>query len=362
MKVVVINKKKFLRTLLQSSLILGYALLFLLIVHNQEKSVIVMGGKLVMKEATDEKKESYYNETTTATADDYKGSYYDKTMTEATDEDKPQLLQDSNVETYFRPSTLPVLNNREFYDLFRESINNNQEEISLTDELFKTPKDAILNYYSILREASNWIKGKSGGCGSIGNGKIPYPIAYQFLTTEYRKQLSYKQFLKSFENILHISLIKLKQIPVYQKENSIRYFYEIETIEGSDKEVNYFAYYYGFIDIVKEGQNYKISNLEILEEEFLCAPYHGWSHNGEASVEIKYGGWCSLVKGSLQTVQKDYIKKIMFQGTDGYMYMFIFFQLTNDTDVEIAQYRQIKESKWELIKLNPEDCLKDRGQ
>jgi len=42
--------------------------------------------------------------------------------------------------------------------------------------------------------------------------------------------------------------------------------------------------------------------------------------------------------------------------------MFIFFQLTNDTDVEIAQYRQMKDSKWELIKLNPEDCLKDRGQ
>ena len=38
----------------------------------------------------------------------------------------------------------------------------------------------------------------------------------------------------------------------------------------------------------KEG--YRISDLSKFEEDFLCSPYHGWSHDGEAVVEIKYAG------------------------------------------------------------------------
>ncbi|WP_264170004.1 hypothetical protein [Clostridium estertheticum] len=41
---------------------------------------------------------------------------------------------------------------------------------------------------------------------------------------------------------------------------------------------------------------YKISDVQLFGEDFLCAPYHGWSHNAEYVVDIKYGDWCKPVK------------------------------------------------------------------
>ena len=57
--------------------------------------------------------------------------------------------------------------------------------------------------------AANWVEGKEAGCGTIGNAKSPYPVAYNFLTDAYQEKLPYDQYLKLFENILHINLIKL---------------------------------------------------------------------------------------------------------------------------------------------------------
>ncbi len=42
--------------------------------------------------------------------------------------------------------------------------------------------------------------------------------------------------------------------------------------------------------------------------------------------------------------------------------MIEFFQLTNSTDIEMAQYRRNKEGNWERVKLNPEDCLEKHQQ
>lgn len=163
--------------------------------------------------------------------------------------------------------------------------------------MFKTPENSIINYFSLLREAANPQKGKSAGCGTLGQAKLPYPIAYNFLTTDYQEKLSYDQYLKTFENILHINLIKLKEVPIYnQNSNNLRYFVEIETIEGSEKDVAYFAYYYGFIDLIKEENKYLISNSEFYGENYLCAPYHGWSYDAETNVSIRYGNWCSLIR------------------------------------------------------------------
>jgi hypothetical protein len=139
----------------------------------------------------------------------------------------------------------------------------------------------------------------------------------------------------------------------------IRYFVEIETIEGSEKDMAYFAYYYGFMDILKEENDYKISNLEFYGENYLCAPYHGWSYNAESVVEIKYGGWCKLIKERYPAKQEGYVKNIYFKGTDGNDYLIEFYQLTNGTDLEIAQYLKDKAGSWKLIKLEPEKCLDD---
>ncbi len=85
----------------------------------------------------------------------------------------------------------------------------------MPDILFKTPEYSIINYFSILREAANPEKGKFAGCGTLGQAKLPYPVAYDFLSADYQKKLSYEQYLKTFENILHINLLKLIEVPVY---------------------------------------------------------------------------------------------------------------------------------------------------
>lgn len=279
-------------------------------------------------------------------------------------DDNTEQNHDVDVEKYFRPSKLPVLNDRPLsMSLSDNYFNKKLSEITLPPELTKTPEDTIINYFSTLRQAANPENGKQTGCGTLGYAKVPYPTAYQYLSTSYQENLSYEQYLDTFINILHINLIKYKEIPIYDKNsNIVRYFVEIETIEGSKKGVGYFAYYYGFIDMIEEGGQFRISNIEFFGENYLCAPYHGWAYDAEAVVDIKYGGWCSLVKERYPTVQEDYVKKIYFKGTDGKDYLIEFFQLTNDTDVEIAQYIKSVDGDWELIKLEPEKCLEKNKQ
>lgn len=178
------------------------------------------------------------------------------------------------------------------------------------------------------------------------------------MSPNYQEQLSYDDFLSLFENILHLNLIKLHLVPNDEIcSDGLRYFIEFETIEGSEKDVAYFAYYYGYICLTKVDETYKIANLNFKGEDYLCAPYHGWNYIAEAVVDIKYGNWCSLVQKRYETQQDNYIKNIYFKGTDGYEYCIQFFQLTNGTDIEIAQYRKNKKDEWELININPEDCL-----
>lgn len=268
----------------------------------------------------------------------------------------------NNLETFFRPSQLPVLNTRfsssDFFDSYFEK---EPSEISLPDDLMDTPENTILNYFSILRDAANPVEKKSSGCGTIGNGKIPYPVSYQFLSEQYQKNLSYDAYLKTYENILHINLIKYHQIPPKApQEDTIRYFIELETIEGTERETGAFSYYYGFVDLEKEGTQYKITDMHYFGENFLCAPYHGWQWDAQANVEIRYGDWCNLINGEVQLTQNDDIIRVLFDGTDGYQYCIVFFQLTNGTDLEVAQYRRIPMGSWKPIHMNLEDCLENK--
>ena len=107
-----------------------------------------------------------------------------------------------DTEKYFRPSKLPSINDRfndfKFFDNF---YNKEPSEITLPSNLLKTPEDTIINYFSVLRQAANPIEGKGAGCGTLGNAQIPYPVAYNFLSSKYRNKLDYNEYLKSFENI-----------------------------------------------------------------------------------------------------------------------------------------------------------------
>lgn len=273
-------------------------------------------------------------------------------------------IEGKDTEKYFRPSKLPSINDRfsdfKFFDNF---YNKKPSEITLPSNLLKTPEDTIINYFSVLRQAANPIEGKGAGCGTLGNAQTPYPVAYNFLSSKYKDKLNYNEYLKSFENILHINLIKLKIVPELNNDlNSMKYFVEIETIEGTENNKANFAYYYAFIKMLKEGNLYKISNVELFGEDFLCAPYHGWNYNAEFVVDIKYGNWCSLVKERYPTKQEGYVKNIYFKSIDGNDYKFMFFQLTNDTDIEIAQYKKDEKGNWNLIKIDPEKCLEKKSK
>lgn len=269
------------------------------------------------------------------------------------------VREGKDVERYFRPSKLPVLNDRFNGNFFEPYFDKKVEEIKLPSSLMDTPENTILNYFSILREAENLCE-TTGGCGTIGNAKIPYPVAYHFLSDAYRNRLSYKAYIQSFQEIAHINLIKLRQVPAYpERPGEERYFIELETIEGSSKSNTYFAYYYGYVYIQQNGDRYEISDVELQGEDFLCAAYHHWNHMAEAVVDIEYGNWCKLVEKRKPTRQDGYIKQIDFSGKDGREYRFIFFVLTNDTDVLTAQYRKGQGGKWELIHMDPRQCLDD---
>lgn len=261
-------------------------------------------------------------------------------------------------EQYFRPSSLPILNIR---DLSAYFYGDDPRAIVLPDELLSTPEDTIINYFSALREAARPVKGIKTGCGTIGYAQTPYPVAYQFLSSQMQKEIPFQKYLKSFDNILHMNLIKLKQIPEDPKiPNTLKYFVEFETIEGSKKPQGLFAYYYGFVTLQKENNQFRITDVEWIEENFLCAPYHGWDWDAEAVVDVKYGTWCSMVEVRYPTEQVNFVKKVPFKGTDQTDYMIVFFELTNGTDIEIAQLKKDAHGNWGLIFINPEECLEKK--
>lgn len=268
---------------------------------------------------------------------------------------KNGVMKVETIEKHFRPSCLPALNQRlKQSDFFLPYYEKGPNEIVLPPELTATPYDTVLNYFSILREAENF---DLRACGSIGQARLPFPIAYNFLSKEYQQTLSYEEYLASFSGIGHTSLIKLQRVP--DGKHGIKYFYEIETIEGmSGKQAEYFAYYYGFIKLENTHLGYRITKIEKFPEDFLCAPYHGWNHDAEAVVGIKYGNWCKLIGKRYPTIKNGYVKNIYFHGTDGADYYFIFFELTNGTDVEIAQFRRGSDGRWNQIRMTPEvQCL-----
>ncbi|WP_291648289.1 hypothetical protein [Clostridium sp.] len=276
---------------------------------------------------------------------------------ELEEQHEKEVVTITNNEKYFRPSKLPVLNNNEeANELINYYYDKKFDDISIPIKFIKSPEETILNYFSLLREAANPLEGKYIGCGSLGNGNSPYPIAYNFFDDEYKKKVSFNTYKDSFSNMFHISLIKYKEVP--SDNENLKYFYEIEVIQALQNNIASFTYYYGFIEIRKIGNEYKISDINITPENYLCAPYHGWVYDGTSKVEIEYGNWCNLVKKIEKTEVDGYVKNVYFLGNDNKNYKIQFYTLTNDYDIEVAQYIKSSNGKWKNIKLNSNDCLK----
>lgn len=165
----------------------------------------------------------------------------------------------------------------------------------------------------------------------------------------------------SFENQLHINLIKLNEVPPDKnRPNDIKYFVELEVIEGTDKPKGVFAYYYGYIYLEKEDDVYKIKDMMYAPENYLCAPYHGWSWDAKSLVEIEYGGWCSLVDGEVIVKDDGYERKVYFKDKDKNEHYVLFYQLTNGVDIKIADYKKNKDGKWEHIYIDTKKCLENK--
>jgi len=223
-----------------------------------------------------------------------------------------------------------------------------------------TPEHTMIHYFSILREAENLTRQLWGGCGTVGQAMLPFPIAYNFFATDYQHKIPYSTYLSSFEGIGHTNLIKLYKLPDPNDVQPINFFVEIETINGTATGVSGFEYHYGTISVIKEGGLYKIDSITLTGEDFLCAAYHGSRQQGEDVIDIEYGEWCKLVQKRLPTKRNGYVKTIDVIGTDGNDYQFIFIQLTNDTDVLVSQLMRKKQGKWEVTHIDPTDCLENK--
>lgn len=262
-----------------------------------------------------------------------------------------------NLERFFRPSESPILNNKiekTFYDIYGTDTTN----YKIPNKFIKTPKDTIINYFSVLREAANPLDDTKTGCGSLGDTRAPYPIAYKFLSNSYQKRVSYDEYLKSFENTLHINLIKANQVgPDENRPDLIKYFVELEIIQGSNEPKGLFAYYYGYVYMKKIDGVYKIVDMKYTPENYLCAPYHGWSYDAESFVQIEYGDWCHLIDGDVKVEENGYEKRVYFKDKNSNEYYVLFYQLTNGVDIKISDYKKNKQGKWEQVYINPEKCL-----
>ncbi|MEG1409918.1 MAG: hypothetical protein RSD36_08745 [Terrisporobacter sp.] len=266
-----------------------------------------------------------------------------------------------DLERFFRPSKTAILNDENISSL-EEFYNENPYKMDLPEKPFRSGKDTIVNYFTVLREAANPTKLNNTGCGSLGDTGGPYPVAYNFLSDDYKKKMSYKDFKDSFKNILHINLIKVENVPSDEdRPDLLKYFVEMETIEGSSQEKGLFAYYYGYIYLKKEGSEYRIVNMNFTPENYLCAPYHGWSYDAKTFVEIEYGNWCNIIDGDVVVNEEGYEKRAYYKNKYGNEYYVLFIELTNGVDKKMGDYKKNSEGKWEEVYINPEKCIENKS-
>ncbi len=262
-----------------------------------------------------------------------------------------------DLERFFRPSNMSILNDDNL-NILKEFYNTNPYKMNLPTKPFRSGKDTVINYFNVLREAANPIESSETRCDSMTDTKGPYPVAYNFLSKSYQNKLSYKDFLDSFKNILHINLIKINNVPSDKdKPDLLKYFVELEVIEGSEETKGLFTYYYGYIYLDKEDDGYKIVNMDYTGENYLCAPYHGWAYDAQTFVEVEYGNECSLLDSDVIVNEDGYEKRAYYKDKDDNEYYVLFYELTNGVDKKIADYKKNEDNEWEVIYINPEKCI-----
>lgn len=272
----------------------------------------------------------------------------------------PGKVEDSD-ERFHRPSKQKALPLKYSFSEFE---NQGLEEFS--KRKFESGRDVIEAFYAALKNAAN-MEGYSGGCGTVGNATNPYPFAYELLTQQARQKTTLKQFTDSFKGVGHTTLLKIlpAYVPEGTPEDTEYFMVEIEVISGFPaknslpyaKTSTYFTYYYGIVTVkgTKEG-GFRIERIDLLPEDFLCAPYHSWFYLADALVGIVFGDLYKIVDKIDSIEQKGDEISIFASGKDG-KYRFDFVRLTNGHDILLHEYR-LEDGKWkEVSLLKPEDQI-----
>lgn len=267
------------------------------------------------------------------------GTIYNEDDEVFADAEKRYIKPDDDyVERFLRPSVNKPLDKFYYTD---------GSEGKLPSDL-KLPGETVRAYFDILSDAAN-LGEKAGGCGSIGQGDAPYPSAYNQLSEDLKKTMSYEKFLKSFDGIGHINLMKLIDMPAIKLGDNIcpRVFVEIETIEGSDTQgKTYFAYYFGFITMDEDKDaGWKINEIQLKPEDFLCHAYHGWWHDAGTIVDMIYNKKYGMIDKILGVEENGDFRNVLAKGKDGKQYRFMFVRITNGADIELRQY-VMEDGKW----------------
>lgn len=255
-------------------------------------------------------------------------------------------------ERFFRPYQQKVLDRK-------YTFNKNGQDLP---EKFNLPGDVVRAYFDIVGDASN-MGDKKGGCGSIGFGDAPYPHAYNMLAESLKSRMPFEQFMKSFEGIGHINLLKFIEAPAVKIEDAVcpRYFVELETIEGTYEDGKTgFSYYYGFVTTVQDGdKGWKINMIAIYPEDFLCHAYHGWWHDGPSVVNVIYKDKCQIIEKVLNVEEDGHLRNVMTKGKDGKQYRFVFVRISNGADVGLRIY-VLENGKWKDIVIDISKYFKEQ--
>ncbi|MDI6617943.1 MAG: hypothetical protein QME45_04605 [Clostridiales bacterium] len=259
-------------------------------------------------------------------------------------EDQGIKPDDDYIERFLRPSASAPLEKKYYIENVKYNI----------PQKFQSPDEIVRAYFDILGDAS-YMGDKKGGCGSIGLGNTPYPKAYELLSDDFKKNMPYDKFFKSFKGIGHINLLKLIDAPAIKIDNRIgaQTFVEIETIEGTDSAgKTSFCYYYGFITALDDkSKGWKINSIQLKSEDFLCHAYHGWNHEASAIVSIIYGKQLGIISTITGIEENGYFRNVSARSKDGKQYRFQFVRITNGADIELRQ-SVMQDGKWKDIEIS----------
>ncbi len=268
----------------------------------------------------------------------------DKAHTKAAFNDKNNIIE---ADRFQRPSRIPAYKLKYIFNEPEVTGNEGTFIPKGYPKEYKSSSDVIEAYYSIVKAASN-MSGYQGGCGTVNWSIIPYPYAYELLSDKVKSKVSFNQFENSFRGVGTINLLKLipAYIPPDTPKNVNYHMVEIEVIGGvpttsgsnDTRKPSFFSYYYGLVMTeYEEGKGWKIIAVDYLPEDFLCAPWHLWSWESKAVVEIVYKEWYNLI----DTIQKVELKypyvTIYGKGKQDELYRFDFVRLTNGEDVMLRE-------------------------